>query len=250
MNGIGTIVSRSVVSVAFGFAALYLGNTTVQRAMGQNASTADAVAQAQQPTSVQAKRPEQTKTQHDTGASFSAKQADPSSPVFRTQPKEGKNSGIDYYRDLLNTDRPGQDPDEIMTALAAAKPAVMDAQRQLLERRYNLQPRLDPAAKMSRGKVLAVGPTAKLAQGITWDRLAAMRPDEMRQRELFPYASLPHPLQTNGGMVFPKMQLEMFPRLERVDVDFDLPDAFLPEFPPAIFLSSRPELGATSRGAK
>lgn len=40
----------------------------------------------------------------------------------------------------------------------------------------------------------------------------------------------------------------MFPRLERFDVDFDLPEAFLPEFPPAIFLSNRPELGDVSRG--
>src|SRR6185312_6445374 len=91
-------------------------------------------------------------------------------------------------------------------------------------------------------------PVAKLAQGMTWERLASMSAQEIRQRELFPYVALPHPLQTNGGMVFPKMQLEMFPRLERVDVDFDLPDAFLPEFPPGIFLSSRPELGDVSRG--
>jgi cytochrome c peroxidase len=40
----------------------------------------------------------------------------------------------------------------------------------------------------------------------------------------------------------------MFPRLERFDVEFDIPDAFLPEFPPAIFLTSRPELGDVSRG--
>src|SRR5213082_1415758 len=44
------------------------------------------------------------------------------------------------------------------------------------------------------------------------------------------------------------MQIEMFPRLERFDVDFDLPEAFIPEFPPAIFLSDRPELGDVSRG--
>jgi cytochrome c peroxidase len=49
-------------------------------------------------------------------------------------------------------------------------------------------------------------------------------------------------------MVFPQMQLEMFPRLERFDVDFDIPEAFLPEFPPAIFLQNRPELGDVSRG--
>ncbi len=44
------------------------------------------------------------------------------------------------------------------------------------------------------------------------------------------------------------MQIAMFPRLERFDVDFDLPEAFLPEFPPAIFLQSRTELGDVSRG--
>jgi cytochrome c peroxidase len=59
---------------------------------------------------------------------------------------------------------------------------------------------------------------------------------------------LPHPKQVAGGQVFPKMQIEMFPRLERFDVEFDLPDAFLPEFPPAIFLQNRRELGDVSRG--
>ena len=83
---------------------------------------------------------------------------------------------------------------------------------------------------------------------MTWERLAAMTPEEIRSRRLFPYPSLPHPKQATGGQVFPQMQIEMFPRLERFDVDFDLPDAFLPEFPPAIFLQNRPELGDVSRG--
>ena len=39
----------------------------------------------------------------------------------------------------------------------------------------------------------------------------------------------------------PEAQIEMFPRLERFDVEFDLPEAFIPEFPPAIFLIGRPE---------
>ena len=34
----------------------------------------------------------------------------------------------------------------------------MDAQRKLLEKRYNLKPKLDPEVKMSRGKPLCVGP--------------------------------------------------------------------------------------------
>src|SRR5262249_61939753 len=83
---------------------------------------------------------------------------------------------------------------------------------------------------------------------MTWAQIAPLVPSEIGQRNIFPHRSLPHPLQVNGGQVFPKMQLDMFPRLERFDVDFDLPDAFLPEFPPAMFLSNRPELGDVSRG--
>jgi len=243
-----SVVAKLAISFAVWTSALCLGDLALSRVSGQQAAPADAVTQAQQPTTVQNKRPEQTKSQHDNAGPFSAKEATSSSPVFSSQPKEGKNSGIDYYRDPLNSDHPNQDPDEIMRALSAAKPGVMDAQRRLLESRYNLKAQLDPTATMSRGKHLAVGPTAKLAPGMTWDRIGVMPADDIRQRGIFPYPSLPHPLQTNGGMVFPKMQLEMFPRLERVDVDFDLPDEFLPEFPPAIFLSNRPELGDVSRG--
>lgn len=43
-------------------------------------------------------------------------------------------------------------------------------------------------------------------------------------------------------------QIEMFRRLERFDVEFDLPKAFLPEFPRAIFVQNRPEIGDVSRG--
>jgi cytochrome c peroxidase len=37
-------------------------------------------------------------------------------------------------------------------------------------------------------------------------------------------------------------------RLERFDLEFDLPEHFLPEFPPAIFLTTRPDLGDVSQG--
>src|SRR5262249_39244571 len=104
------------------------------------------------------------------------------------------------------------------------------------------------SARMSRGKPLAVGPTARLPQGMTWERLASLSPDEIRSRGIFPYPSLPHPKQATGGMVFPQVQTTMFPRLDRFDVEFDLPEAFLPEFPPAIFLQSRPEPGDVPRG--
>jgi cytochrome c peroxidase len=135
-----------------------------------------------------------------------------------------------------------------MKADIEAKPKLMETQRKLLEKRYNLQPKLDPSVKMARGKPIPVGPTARLPHGKSWDDLARLSPDEIRKAGAFPYPSLPHPKHAPGGQVFPKVQIEMFPRLERFDVDFDLPDAFLPEFPPAIFLQTRTELGDVSRG--
>jgi hypothetical protein len=97
------------------------------------------------------KRPEQEKTDHDRSSVFLAPNAKPSSPVFKGQAKEGKNSGFDFYRDPLNSDLPNQNPDEIMKQLMSNRPKVMQAQRELLESRYDLTPKLDPESKMSRG---------------------------------------------------------------------------------------------------
>jgi cytochrome c peroxidase len=49
-------------------------------------------------------------------------------------------------------------------------------------------------------------------------------------------------------MVFPQAEVKLLPRLERFDLDFDLPESFLPEFPPAIYLTTRPDLGDVSKG--
>jgi cytochrome c peroxidase len=49
-------------------------------------------------------------------------------------------------------------------------------------------------------------------------------------------------------MIFPQAEVKALPRLERFDMDFDLPEQFLPEFPPAIFLTTRPDLGDVSKG--
>ncbi|MGH9632171.1 MAG: cytochrome B6 [Bryobacteraceae bacterium] len=208
----------------------------------------DAVAEAQQPSAVKITRPEQQKSEHDRSGVFAATNATPTSPVLEGQPKDGKISGFDFTRDPLNADKPYQDPAEIMKKEIANKDNVMAAQRKLLETRYNLEPKLDPNVKMTRGKPLAVGPTARLKEGLTWQQIGELSPGEIQKRGIFPYPSLPHPLHANGGQVFPKMQIEMFARLERFDVDFDIPDPFLPEFPPAMFLSNRPELGDVSRG--
>jgi cytochrome c peroxidase len=240
-RGMGAIAGLSVLALV-----AYYGEG--QEGKRRPAPPHDAVADAQTPREVEATRPEQKKTAHDRSEMFAASNAVPSSPAFADQPEKGQLQGFDFYRDPLDAKRPMQTFEEIMRADVAAKPKVMATQRKLLESRYDLQPRLDPTARMSRGKPLVVGPTARLADGMTWEKLAAMSSEEIRKQGAFPYPSLPHPKQTPGGQVFPQMQIAMFPRLERFDVDHDLPDAFLPEFPPAIFLQNRPELGDVSRG--
>jgi cytochrome c peroxidase len=59
---------------------------------------------------------------------------------------------------------------------------------------------------------------------------------------------LPHVNHPVGGMVFPQAEIKLLPRVERFDMDFDLPDHFLPEFPPAVFLTTRKDLGDVSKG--
>jgi cytochrome c peroxidase len=54
-------------------------------------------------------------------------------------------------------------------------------------------------------------------------------------------------------MVFPKFEIQEVQKQEqrdltRFDLDFDIPEQFLPEFPPAIYLTTRPDLGDVSGG--
>lgn len=51
----------------------------------------------------------------------------------------------------------------------ANRPRVMAAARKLLEERYDLTRRVDPNVKMTRGKSIPVGPTARLRRGVTWE---------------------------------------------------------------------------------
>jgi cytochrome c peroxidase len=208
----------------------------------------DPAAEAQSRRDVPVERPEQKKTEHDKSDRFDPTKPAPVSPALKSQPNEGRILGFDFARDPLGAPEPFTTFEQIFKKESAAKEKVMADQRKLLESRYNLEPKLDPEAKMSRGKPLPVGPTARLQDGMSWEKLAEAGADDIKAKGLFPYPSLPHPLHANGGQVFPDMQIKMFPRLDRFDVAFDIPEAFLPEFPPAIFLQNRPELGDVSRG--
>lgn len=148
-----------------------------------------------------------------------------------------------------------EDFETIRERLAGEKAEVMERQQNLLEERYDLSDRPSAGATMSRGKPLQEGPRARLPDGLTWERLSGMTPEEIREQGVFPrgFMPLPHPKHVQGGMVFPQFHIDKMLEqdkrdLARFDVDFDIPDHFLPEFPPAIYLASRPDLGDVSQG--
>ncbi len=143
----------------------------------------------------------------------------------------------------------------IMARMTAAKPAIEQEHTALLNERYDLANRPAQGVTMSRGKPVQEGVRVKLPAGMTWTTLAAMSPEEIRDKNLFPkgFYPLPHPNHPEGGMLFPKSTIDDIKTqtgrdLTRFDLDFDLPEHFLPEFPPAIYLTTRPDLGDVSQG--
>jgi len=148
-----------------------------------------------------------------------------------------------------------EDFQTVRKRMEAAKPAVMKRHNDLLGERYDLGDRPARGAAMSRGKPIQEGVRARLKKGETWQGLAALAPEEVRAKDLWPigFLPLPHPNHPEGGMVFPKYHIDEINRQEsrdltRFDLDFDLPDHLLPEFPPPIYLTTRPDLGDVSRG--
>jgi cytochrome c peroxidase len=142
-----------------------------------------------------------------------------------------------------------------MARMKAAKPEVMKRQMDLLNERYDLSNRPAKGVTMSGGKAVQEGVRAKLPKGMTWEKLANMTPEEIRKEDLWPigFLPLPHPNQMEGGQVFPKFHIDEIKKQEgrdltRFDLDYDLPDHFLPEFPAPIYLTTRPDLGDVSQG--
>jgi cytochrome c peroxidase len=131
----------------------------------------------------------------------------------------------------------------------AQKPKLMDDVRAYMAGRYDLHGKTLPGAAMAGGKPVMRGPVARLPKGAgSWEDLARLSPDEVRKRDLFPYKPLAHPLQTTAHMLFPQSWTRAHPEHERMDVDHDFPDAYLPEFPPPLFLTTHKELGDVSKG--
>lgn len=143
----------------------------------------------------------------------------------------------------------------LITRLEAAKPEVLKRQGALLQSRYDLDDRPAAGVTMSRGKPVQDGVRVRLHAGVSWEQLADMSPETIRERGLFPagFLPLPHVNQAGGGMVLPSFAIDALKKEEgrnmtRFDVEHDLPVHFLPEFPPPLYLTTRPDLGDVTGG--
>lgn len=137
--------------------------------------------------------------------------------------------------------------DQIKAARMAVKAARAKEHMELLNSRYSLAKKTTSEVLMSGGKPIPVGPTANL-RGVTWEQLDKMGPEQIKEKGVFPYKPLPFADHAEGGMLFPEMTTKLLPRLVRFDLDFDLPEYFLPDPAPAIYLTTRPDLGDVAKG--
>jgi cytochrome c peroxidase len=147
------------------------------------------------------------------------------------------------------------DFDAMVKKLQSEKPQFAKRQQDLLKERYDLSDKPVEGLTMPRGKAVQGGVRVNLPKDMTWDKLAAMTPEDVKSKDLWPagFYPLPHPHHEAGGMIFPKKQIDGVKEqtgrdLTRFDLDFDLPDHMLPEFPAPIYLNTRPDLGDVSQG--
>ena len=144
---------------------------------------------------------------------------------------------------------------ETVDRMRSQKEAIADRHAALLRKRYDLADKTTRGVTMSRGKPIQTGVRVRPPAGASWEKLGAMSPSEIRSAGLWPagFYPLPHPNHTEGGMLFPKVHIDEIMRQEgrdltRFDLDYAMPQHFLPEFPPPIYLTTRPDLGDVSQG--
>src|ERR1700688_1290283 len=159
---------------------------------------------------------------------------------------------------VKNSYAPVDDKESFVTVhgrMVAAKAGIMKRQIDLLEERYDLSDHPASGVVMDRAKQVQEGVRVKLPQGVTWAELSKETPEQIREKGTYPkgFLPLPHANHPEGGMVFPKSEIQEVLKQEdrdltRFDLDFDIPDRFLAEFPAAMYLTTRPDLGDVSKG--
>lgn len=140
--------------------------------------------------------------------------------------------------------------DEWLAFHEKQKPELMKEVDAYMASRFDFNGQTVEGQFMSGGrKPIMDGPIARLPESVSsFEELAELSPEEIKERDLFPYKPLAHPLQTIAHMVFPDEWNREHPEHLRIDVDHDFPDEYLPEFPPPMFLTNHKELGDVTKG--
>ncbi len=169
----------------------------------------------------------------------------------QVQDKPKESGSAQTYMPVVDT----EDFETVKTREYALKQEVLQMQLALLQSRYDLGDNPSKVMMSGNRKAVQQGLRVKLGNGLTWPDLIKLTPEEIREQNLFPmgFRPLPHVKHLTGGMVFPKLQIDEIKiqelrDLNRFDVEFDLPDHLMPEFPPPMFLTNHPELGDVSEG--
>lgn len=144
----------------------------------------------------------------------------------------------------------GMSWDEWVSMHKFQKPKLMADRTEYMNSRYNFSGEVIPNAFMTgMRKPIMKGPISKLPVGVTsFEELALLSPNEIKEKDLFPYTPLSHPLHSTAHMVFPEQWIKAHPEHRRIDVDHDIPDEYLPEFPPPMFLTTHKEYGDITNG--
>ncbi|RDY62022.1 cytochrome C [Flagellimonas nanhaiensis] len=130
------------------------------------------------------------------------------------------------------------------------KPELMADVRKYMDSRYDFNGEIHEGKTMSGGqKPIMKGPITRLPKGFSsYEELAKLSANEIKQKDLFPFKPLAHPLSTTAHMVFPDNWNQAHPEHIRIDMDHDYPVEYLPEFPPPMFLTTHKELGDVTNG--
>lgn len=178
-------------------------------------------------------------------------------PAAHTQPTGSGSGNLPEEVDARQSYSPVVVPEfeTIREEDAAALQDVVDTHQALLESRYDLSDNPSDVMMSAGRKPVQQGVRVRLPDGLSWERLARMNPDQIRQQDAWPegFRPLPHVKHATGGMVIQPEQVEAIQQaesrnLDRFDVEFVLPNHLLPEFPPPMFLTNRPDLGDVTQG--
>src|SRR3989338_4040728 len=100
----------------------------------------------------------------------------------------------------VTTSAAEEDFTTLVNRLQQQKAAFAKRHQELLAERYDLADRPAQGVTMSRGKPVQEGARVRLPKNMTWGKLAAMSPEEIKSRNLWPAGlfPLPHPHHEAG----------------------------------------------------